>query len=191
MHPGQKIHSSLLLANERGANNVTYTPKARPFNDEATFWKELRNQGIDSEYAAEWLEVDLYESTQVIVESFTSTGTGPNWDALRRMREIARSGMTFQFIRLLQTLRLNLGEGRRALYKTVINTLKTGANPTEQCELLRSAMDILNRIVQDDSPVKLVSSREILPYVSHLLKSDNKLCRETAQEFLARFVTRE
>jgi hypothetical protein len=184
MHPGQKIHSSLLLA--RGADK--YIPKARPYaTDEGMFWEQLRNKGIDSEYAAQWLEVDLYESAQAIVESFT----GPNCAALQRMRGIATSGKTSQFIENFPTLRARLGEGRRALYKTVVDTLRTSANPTNQYELLRSAMEILSRIFQDDPPVKLVTPREILPCVSRLLTSDNKECHETAREFMARFTTRE
>jgi hypothetical protein len=87
MHPGQKIHSSFLLASGESANK--YIPKARPYADIEIFWRKLRGEGIDSEYAAQWLEVDLYESTQAIVESYI---TRPDSAALQRMCEIATSG---------------------------------------------------------------------------------------------------
>lgn len=94
MHPGQKIHSSFLLASGEDARK--YIPKARPFDeDKDKFWVTLRREGISSNFAAQWLEVDLYESTQVIVESYF-TGSDPA--ALQRMCEIATSGKNSRFI---------------------------------------------------------------------------------------------
>jgi hypothetical protein len=90
MHPGQKIHSSFLLASGEGANK--YIPKARPYAKDKDFWGKLRD---DSEYAGQWLEVDLYESTQAIVEKYI---TGPDSGAWQRMCEIATSGKTLRFI---------------------------------------------------------------------------------------------
>ena len=94
MYPGQKIHTSLRLASGKSANE--YIPKARPYaEDKDTFWGRLLHEEIDKEYAAQWLEVDLYESTQDIVESYV---TNPDFDTLRRMGEIATSGKTSRFI---------------------------------------------------------------------------------------------
>jgi hypothetical protein len=94
MHPSQKIHSSLLLAEESNTNK--YIPKARPYGkDEATFWTNLQNPAKDSKFAAKWLEVDLYKSTQAIVEGFT----GPDCAALQCMHDIATSGKISQSIR--------------------------------------------------------------------------------------------
>jgi hypothetical protein len=86
---------------------------------------------------------------------------------------------------------VRLGEGRQALYRTVIEALKEDASLSEQYILLGSAMEILRKIFDDDQPVKLVTSREILPHISPLLKSDHKEYREMARELMARFTTRE
>lgn len=94
MHPGQKIHSSFLLASGENANK--YTPKARPYaEDKDKFWTNLRHERIDSEYATQWLEVDLYESTQAAVQSYM---TRPDSAAKRRVCEIATSGKTSRCI---------------------------------------------------------------------------------------------
>jgi len=41
IHAGQKIHSSLMLSNNR-----RYTPKARPLDDSPDFWEEARENGL-------------------------------------------------------------------------------------------------------------------------------------------------
>jgi hypothetical protein len=82
IHSGQKIHSSLLLS-----NNKEYTPKARPLDDDPGFWEEARKNGL-----GDWLELDLCEYTGNLVESLISDDPGT---ASQTLRECVTWG-TFQ-----------------------------------------------------------------------------------------------
>ena len=84
-----------------------------------------------------------------------------------------------------------LGEGRQALYRTVIESVREGASLSEQYKLLCSVMEILSKMFNDAQAVKLVTSREILPHVSPLLKSNNKEYQEMARKLMGKFTTRE
>ena len=70
IHEHQKIHSSLLRAD--GSNAEDYIPKARPFSDNISFWKALRDK--EQEPTDEWLERDLYEHSQFAVEKLVTDG---------------------------------------------------------------------------------------------------------------------
>jgi hypothetical protein len=68
IQPGQKIHSSLLLA--RGEFAEKYKPIARPPTGDDSFWDMLRREdAIDDDGVREWLEIDLYEYAKMLVES--------------------------------------------------------------------------------------------------------------------------
>ena len=74
IHSSQKIHSSLTLS-----NNTNYTPKARPLNDDPNFWENARKNGL-----GDWLELDLYEYTQSLVERLIGERPGTALQALRQ-----------------------------------------------------------------------------------------------------------
>ena len=82
IHPGQKIHSSLTLTND-----TNYTPKARPLNDDPKFWENTCKNGL-----GDWLELDLYEYTQTLVERLMGERPGT---ALRTLHEIVKSGTSY------------------------------------------------------------------------------------------------
>jgi hypothetical protein len=55
----------------RGAGSKAdhYTPKARPFNENPSFWEMLRDGEKESTaYISEWLELDLYEQSKRAAE---------------------------------------------------------------------------------------------------------------------------
>ena len=62
IHANQKIHGSLLLA---GKLKSEYTPKARPLDDDPSFWETARREGLGN-----WLELDLYDAVRTKVEEF-------------------------------------------------------------------------------------------------------------------------
>ena len=67
-----------------------YTPKARPFDDNRSFWKTLR----DKERAPtdEWLELDLYEHSKSAVEKLVTEGDDT---ALKSLHQTSISGRPF------------------------------------------------------------------------------------------------
>jgi hypothetical protein len=92
IHHGQKIHSSLLLAN----NERNYTPKARP-PDRSLIWKTLHDKGFGSKMAGQWVEFDLYQSTKTAVENLVTSlkddvAPGKKSAALEALYQIATSG---------------------------------------------------------------------------------------------------
>jgi hypothetical protein len=86
---------------------------------------------------------------------------------------------------------VGLGEGRYALYRTAIETLREDASLSEQYKHLCSVMEILSKMLNNDRAVKLVTLREILSRVLPLLQSDNEKYQEMARELVARFTTCE
>lgn len=86
IHPGQKIHSSLLRAD--AATWQDYTPKARPAIDEGSFWETLRSQETGGHLTREWLELDLSERIENIIEQLI---TEDNDAALLSLHYIAIS----------------------------------------------------------------------------------------------------
>ena len=62
IHPGQKIHSSLFLADP----DTIYTPKARPLGNDYSFWDDFRNGKQN-----QWLERDLYDYTEDVIKNFS------------------------------------------------------------------------------------------------------------------------
>ncbi|CAA7268966.1 unnamed protein product [Cyclocybe aegerita] len=94
IHPGQKIHSSLLLTDKQ---SEVYTPKARP-PERNGFWEKLRK---GEETKGKWLEVDLHEIVKDIVDNFAELD-----EVWERVMAIAPSA-----------------EGKRALYSALVDTM--------------------------------------------------------------------
>lgn len=94
IHPGQRIHASLLWADVsllRGASVILsdpdqfYIPKARPPIDDPLFWRKLR----DYQSHIDFMVLDLYESIQLIVEGLLAGHLG----TIATLQEIATSGV--------------------------------------------------------------------------------------------------
>jgi len=85
IHPGQKIHSSLLLSDK-----PKYTPKACPLDEHPDFWEKGRT-GLGN-----WLEIDLYDHTQTLVKNLITEGPG---NALQTLRQTAMWGTSPQLFR--------------------------------------------------------------------------------------------
>ena len=60
IHPGQKIHASLILA-----NRDRYTPRARPPEHLTGFWEK-----IGPNVMRDWLEFDVYDEIDEAVSKF-------------------------------------------------------------------------------------------------------------------------
>jgi len=86
IHPGQKIHSSLLLFNR------VYNPKARPPEGDITFWDNLRNE---EGFKCKWVEFDLYEHAANVMEDFIQVVDPDNTS--HTLRNIAASSKSAQF----------------------------------------------------------------------------------------------
>jgi hypothetical protein len=89
IHDGQKIHSSLLLADALGSS---YTPKARPLdivNPDGSFWKNLGQPQL-----SHWVEADLYQYTRTLANALLSV---QNYTVVsQNLRQTARSGKPTQ-----------------------------------------------------------------------------------------------
>ena len=96
IHPGQKIHSSVTLAN----SSVTkkYTPEARPLEGSVSFsqnfwdpeWKDLRTS----------VEFDLDERLEEAIEAFVTNPNNAN--ALQILCQIGQSSKRGRFFRFFQ-----------------------------------------------------------------------------------------
>ena len=82
IHPGQKIHSSLLL--DDGAS-TDYTPMARPVDDDFLFWSKLQAD----KFKSDWLEIDLYQATETVLRDYID---GHHDMSFRILQKIATSG---------------------------------------------------------------------------------------------------
>jgi hypothetical protein len=70
------------------SNNTKYTPKARPLDDDPFFWENARENGL-----GDWLELDLYQYTQTLVETLICERPGT---ALQTLRQTVMSGTSAQ-----------------------------------------------------------------------------------------------
>ena len=77
IHDNQKIHGSLLLA---GKLKSEYTPKARPLDDDLSFWDTAREKGL-----GHWLELDLDDAVRAHVERFIKDHDSTVWENLRQI----------------------------------------------------------------------------------------------------------
>jgi len=81
IHEGQRVHSSLVLA-----RRTEYIPKARPLDDDESFWRHLLDEGATGlQFRHDWLEHDLADLTWDSIGRFISdaTGDGSILDGLR------------------------------------------------------------------------------------------------------------
>jgi hypothetical protein len=92
IHPGQKIHSSLLQA-----DRTRYIPKASPVEDGNAFWKMLLDKNAKRIYDDEWLESDMYQYTRSVVQNLIKEG---NDTELQRLHQIAITGGSKPLFRL-------------------------------------------------------------------------------------------
>ncbi|EDR04471.1 uncharacterized protein LACBIDRAFT_391675 [Laccaria bicolor S238N-H82] len=174
IHPNQKIHGSLLLA---GKLKSGYTPKARPLDDDASFWDTAREKGLGN-----WLELDLFDAVRAHVEKFITEDDSSVWENLRH---IGTWGKLAQYLRIsIAHIWAHLADGRQAVYVEVINGLKTLAlKPEITFQLLHNTVDILRG---HRANLQLSSSIEI-PLVADLRHSHEKHYQETAQQFMEQF----
>ena len=182
IHPGQRIHSSLLLGDEASAS---YNPKARPVNDDSSFWTILRTKGFQSE----WLEIDLYKATQTAMEDYIAGNCNT---ALHVLNKIATSGKPtwFQSVHTVY-LRLGVGDGRQAIYEKMIEVLRENVSESKvQHQLLDFSMGIFERNPLDRAQRKLMRSVEIRSSLSKLSESQNKEYQETVHRFLVFYSNR-
>ena len=56
-----------------------YTPKARPLDDDPSFWETAREEGL-----GDWLELDLYDLVRTHVEKFITEHDSTVWQTLRQ-----------------------------------------------------------------------------------------------------------
>ncbi|KIJ94466.1 hypothetical protein K443DRAFT_12099 [Laccaria amethystina LaAM-08-1] len=166
IHPGQKIHSSLVRAGGSTADH--YTPKARSYlDDKRSFWKLLRAE--DKALTDEWLEVDLSEHIKHAVEELVTKGDDT---ALKSLYHTSISR-----------------DARQVVYESVIKALHQEELTVENKHLLlQTTMQLLERTSRDDLDFKLRPLKEIRPLLSDLF-CDNPDYWRTARDFVTVFTT--
>ena len=96
IHPGQKIHSSVTLANSSVIKK--YIPEARPLEGSVSFsqnfwdpeWKDLRTS----------VEFDLDEHLEEAIEAIVANPNNANaWQILRQVGQSSKLGRLFRFFR--------------------------------------------------------------------------------------------
>ena len=91
IHQGQKIHSSLVWA--AGEVAEEYTPEARPFNDDPSFWEMLRDKEKEpTANGSQWLEFDLYYVIKRAIQTLVTKGDDT---ALTSLHHTSISGKFF------------------------------------------------------------------------------------------------
>lgn len=172
-----------MLANKLG---TTYTPKARPLNDDRSFWLQLSLRPGEHR---QWLENDLYENTEAIMGELIAYSEDRQSRQQILVEIATESGKPAQFLGFSHSLqRLGSGGGRQAVYETVIESLRDPSHEVEaKYQLLHSALAILGKGFQGGQPLKLNPTIQILPFVTDLQKSSNKDFQKTAQEFVEQF----
>jgi len=99
IHPGQKIHSSLMLTDK---TRREYTPQARPPKDDPNFWERAHTRGLGG-----WLERDLYEYTKTLVMSL-GTESPVDGPTLKTLRQTAKSSRSTPLLRRFTAYRSRL-----------------------------------------------------------------------------------
>ncbi|KIK05052.1 hypothetical protein K443DRAFT_4064 [Laccaria amethystina LaAM-08-1] len=165
IHRGQKIHSSLVRADGSTAEN--YIPKARPFDDDPSFWEKLRDKKKEHmKDIAGWLELDLYEHSKHAVEKLVTEGD-----------DIALKSLHHTYIS---------GDSREAVYRNVIEALHQELTLKNKYLLLHTTMQILKRSSRNDLDFKLSPLSEIRPLLSDLFCNNTDYWR-TAWDFVTLF----
>ncbi|TFK19342.1 hypothetical protein FA15DRAFT_674534 [Coprinopsis marcescibilis] len=156
--PGQKIHSSFILA----WNECRYTPRARPPKECRDIWTRLRQNGLV--HPDEWLTVDAYEYAQIAMEVFANNSG-----------EVVRP----VFEKMMQ-----LADGPQALYEAVLIAINGRHRllSHKKHELLKEVIAIL---VPDNGASRLrrlQSRSKVSPGLTDLLTRDDY--KEAAEDFL-------
>ncbi|PPQ70201.1 hypothetical protein CVT25_011552 [Psilocybe cyanescens] len=151
IHPGQKIHSSFILADK-----PVYTPKARPLSDETDFWSKFRN---DDKVSANWLERDLYSYADDLVKQYIDK---QDLVVLQTLYQIT-SGFFVAYRQHFEA------DGRQAVCKSLYERVIRIGNPWTERQILLSTMDILGSSARE---LKLTHSSKIRSLVLDLLKSE-------------------
>ncbi|KAJ3507945.1 hypothetical protein NLJ89_g6019 [Agrocybe chaxingu] len=173
IQPGQKIHTSLLLA--KGADE--YIPVARPPPDVTWDWTKVRKEdAINQPELRGWLEFDLYEYTKTAVGALITDGEG----SLEGLRQIAVSA-----------------DGQQAVYDAVIDNLNSvevdhesqtedvkEASCTKQTRLLHATLQIVETPSDGGTQLELSKSSEVFPWVSSLWDSEKDEYREVVRDFI-------
>ncbi|KDR68088.1 hypothetical protein GALMADRAFT_146577 [Galerina marginata CBS 339.88] len=146
IHPGQKIHSSLLLTNK---SSKEYTPKARPAGDNPQFWESYREGG-------DWLELDLYDYAKALLMRFISHDV----NAMQALRHTAASadGRQAVYEGVVGTLR----DDNQKL------------EPEAKHRLLTAAVDILTQSARQDTSLKLIHSKHVWESLMELRESHHR-----------------
>ena len=160
-----------------------YTPKARPLDDDLSFWETARLKGL-----GDWLESELYDVVRAHVEKFITDHDRTVWQILR---QTVTAGNLAQCLGIFvaQVWPHLAADGRQALYDQVIDGLKTPAlKPEIMFQVLHNTVDILGGHQAD---LKLSPSIEIWPLIADLRHSNEKRYQETAQHFVEQFTDRK
>lgn len=91
---GQKIHGSVMLLNDK-----VYTPKACPVINECyerSFWERLRT---GEEKTHEWLELDLGEHIENMVQQLINQDNDDSLQSLRQIIITSKPAVCFLFSR--------------------------------------------------------------------------------------------
>ncbi|KJA24886.1 hypothetical protein HYPSUDRAFT_452805, partial [Hypholoma sublateritium FD-334 SS-4] len=168
IHEGQKIHSSILLAEELIKGE--YIPKARPLNDNIFFWNTANlDKGLGQS-----LELELCDYIDNVVKRFITNfqdGTSPELQTLHQTASWA--------------------DGQEAvceaLYRAVISALKDGNyKPEMMRRLLQSTTDILSKSSRE---LKLTYSAGIRALVPGPCTSDDANYQQTVKHFIEQCTT--
>jgi hypothetical protein len=168
-----------------GKLKTEYTPKARPLDDDPSFWETAREKGLGKS----WLESDLYDVVRTHVENFIIKHDSTVWQILR---QTVTWGKHAQFLRIFHSSHMatHLADGRQAVYDQIIDGLKNHAlKPEIAFQLLHNTVDILGGVHKAN--LKLSPSIEICPLIAVLRHSDEKRYQETAQQFVEQFTDRK
>ncbi|PPQ69955.1 hypothetical protein CVT26_013291 [Gymnopilus dilepis] len=173
IHPGQKVHASLILANRELAQSSPghtnqlgarlsrllrsmnpqkrqnrYTPRARPPEPSADFWETIASDSM-----RDWLEFDVYDEVDDAVAKFLGKG----YDSASVLKSLHNAGAS--------------GAGRQPLYDKLIAILtdEDGTVTADQkYQLLSVAVDILQNPHSRGSLSKLANPRDLRLYADAL-----------------------
>ncbi|EDR07594.1 uncharacterized protein LACBIDRAFT_388237 [Laccaria bicolor S238N-H82] len=168
IHPGQKIHISLVWAAAELAQN--YIPKARPppLDDGISFWEKLRIEKEQIPNNSEWLELDRSYHIKLAVQKLVTQSD----DAL--LKSLHDTSMS--------------ADTRQGVYDSVIDALEK-KQPTltldNKNRLLHTTMQLLKKSPRNKPDFKLRTSHDIRPLLSDLLADTNY--QQTACEFVTVF----
>ncbi|CAA7268959.1 unnamed protein product [Cyclocybe aegerita] len=172
VQPGQKMHTSLVLA--KGEKADGYTPIAHAINQ-----PELRD----------WLEFDLYDYMKTVVGALIVDGEA----ALEGLRQIAVSADGQQAV--YDAVIDNLNSVHMALMRDLKSVEVDHESQTEdikeasfkkQSRLLRAVLQILGARPDGRTQLKLSKLSEVFPWVSSLWDGGKEEYREMVQGFIVK-----